>query len=655
VSVTTHYYSDRVLSQPPARRSETVDDLVALVATELMAATSATLHGISGQVLRSMVEFFGVDLSFLRFHDTARRATVLVAEWPPRPVVPDPDPLGVIFFDTADPAFAASEHLTDIMVIRPTVGSASYQQRVQDASGVTSTSVATVPLRSGQVTTGAFGFIKFGDRGWDDAEIRALRTIATLLAQVQARLVADDQLLYLAHHDELTGLLNRRALLAHLESVLEADPPEPRALLFLDVDRLKALNDLMGHAAGDLFISSTAQRLRSVVAAGDVLARLGGDEFVLALTGPSTAERAGAVAARLQEALAEPMVLGGQVLRRTVSIGIALSRSPHATVADWLRDADQAVLAAKIRGGNVAVAFTEEMREDADLRNAIEVGLSTAIQTRRLTLHYQPVIDLNTHRIVGAEALVRWNHPTLGPISPEVFVRVAEATNQAGELGQWVLDQACQQLAEWRRALPHSDVMSHLGIAVNISPVQLIAVDFVDTVAAALSRHGLAGADLTLEVTEHAVVGDEGTSHATLRALRELGVIIAIDDFGTGYSSLAQLKALPVTVLKIDQGFVRDLGTNTNDLVIVRAITALATSFGLELIAEGVETPAAAATLLALGCTRAQGFLFHKPLPPEQILSLLTDDPATLHSPNRPHHRAASTKHPPTETPHVLT
>ncbi|WP_460868771.1 putative bifunctional diguanylate cyclase/phosphodiesterase [Rhodococcus aerolatus] len=598
-----------------------LDELVTVVATELMAVDSATLASVARSVLRTLVAYFGVDLSFLRFHDRELRASVLVAEWPPREHVPDPDPLGVVRFADADPSFAASEHLADVLVIRPDPASAGYQRRVRAASGVESTSVATVPLRSHGETTGTLGFIGFGDRGWSDDEIRALRTLATLLAQVQARLLAEDRLVHLAHHDELTGLPNRRALMARLDAELRAPDGAARALLFVDVDRLKAMNDLLGHAAGDQFITAVAARLRTVVGADDLIARLGGDEFVVAVAGPFDAAATAALAAAIQRAVAEPIVLAGQALSRTVSVGVAVAPT-GGSVSGWLRDADQAVLAAKSRGGNAVVTFTEVMRAHDSVRTAVEVALPGAIRDGSLRLHYQPVVDLRTREVLGVEALLRGTFPGVGVVSPELFVGVAEATNQAVELGTWVLDEACRQLAAWRAAQPGGPAAA-LGVSVNLSPVQLIGGDLVDTVARVLDTHGLAGADLTLEVTEHGVVSDEAAALLTLRGLRGLGVAVAIDDFGTGYSSLSQLKALPVTVLKIDQGFVRDLGTSSDDLAIVRSIVALATAFGLDLVAEGVESEDAATILRDLGCRRAQGYLYAEPLAPDALLQLI--------------------------------
>ncbi len=584
-----------------------------------MAVDSTTSRPAAEGVLRELVEYFGVDLSFLRQHDRVLRTTTLVAEWPPRPNVPDPDPLGVIPFATADPTFAATENLAEVFIVRPDPESEEYQQRVRAASGMPATSVATVPMRSGDATTGILGFIKFGDREWKPKEINALKAIAALLAQLQARLAAEDQLRHVAHHDELTDVANRRALLRHMERRLAVGEPGPVAILFLDVDRLKAMNDFLGHMAGDEFIRAMATRLRDWACPKDFVARLGGDEFVIVLAGTADLATAMSAASRIQRVVNEPISLGGHELNRNVSIGVAITQPGRSTVSQWLRQADEAGLAAKSRGGNGIVAYTEEMQEQNRLRNDIELHLHSAIHEGSLVLHYQPEVDLRTGRVIGVEALVRWNHPTLGLLPPDSFIGVAEATNLAGELGHWVLDEACRQLAGWQREIPELAVR----LGVNVSPVQLITVNFVDTVAGVLAEHGIDGRHLTLEITEHAVVGDLRQVLVTLNGLRELGVRVAIDDFGTGYSSLAQLKALPVHTLKIDRGFVRELGANPDDLAIVRSIVALATAFGLHLVAEGVETVEAARTLLELGCHDAQGFLFSPPVPGLEMRKLL--------------------------------
>lgn len=599
--------------------SRNLEELVTTVATRLMPVDVTTFVGAAEAVLAELVSYFGVDVAYLRHHDTSARTTTLVAEWPRRPHVPDPDPLGVISFVDADPIFAATEHLENIAVLRPMGENARYQERVAAASGVDETSTATVPLRSGSVTTGLLGLIKFGDRSWSDGETNALQAIGALLAQLQARLAAEAQLRHVAHHDELTGLANRRALLKHLEARNALGQPGPVAVLFLDVDRLKAMNDFLGHHAGDQFIVTVAQRLSEDACPGEFVARLGGDEFVVVMSGPADEERATRCAACIAATMGEPMMLGEQQLSRSVSIGITVEEPGVRTVSEWLRNADEAAMIAKASGGNCTVVYTAEMAERNAERNDIELHLRAAIRNGSLVLYYQPKVELLDGAIVGVEALVRWHHPTRGLLPPDAFIHVAEATNLAGELGMWVLDEACAQHARWCQA--HEGL--ELQLCVNVSPVQLIATDFVAAVAGVLENRGTDPTVLTLEVTEHAVVGDLPQVRRTLAGLRRLGVDVAIDDFGTGYSSLAQLKTLQVRSLKIDRMFVAELGRNPDDLAIVRSIVALAQAFGLTIVAEGVEDERAAQVLMDLGCTLAQGFLFSAPVPADRMTEML--------------------------------
>jgi diguanylate cyclase (GGDEF)-like protein len=480
------------------------------------------------------------------------------------------------------------------------------------------TSMASVPLLSGDTTTGCIGFIKFGIKDWSPEELNALKAIASLFAQVQARVVAEDQLRYLAEHDDLTGLHNRRALLAHLDERLRAGEAGPVSVLFLDLDRLKAINDYLGHHAGDWFIQAFAERLREETGEGDVIARLGGDEFVIVPAGPVDAETAEALANRLQDALRDRVTIGGEMLTRTVSAGVALGVPGRDTTSDLLRRADQAVLNAKNAGGNKIAIFTDEMSLKSEFRNDIELHLQSVIDTGSLILHYLPEVDMRTGKILATEALVRWQHPTRGLLLPDSFIHVAESINLAGELGRWVMRAACEQFSLWHA----SGIAKDAVIRINVSPVQLVADGFVESVADTIAEFGLDGRSVCLEITESVVVQDIETTRITLAGLKEVGVRIAIDDFGTGYSVLTHLKSLPVDTLKIDKGFVLELGTNPEDLAIVRAIIALAEAFNLELVAEGVESPTAAVTLLQHGCHRAQGFLLSRPIPGDAMAEL---------------------------------
>ena len=598
----------------------TLDDLVTSVATDLMGVTAETLHSSSERLLHQLVDYFEVDLSFLRRNDHELGATVLVAEWPPRPDIPVPDPLGIIFFATADPTFASLEKLDSVLIVRPTGDSDEYQDRVRQASGIPSVSLATVPLMAGGTTSGTLGFIKYGDRAWESGEINALRAVAALLTQLQARVAAEERLRHLAYHDELTGLATRRALSDHLGERLVAGAAGPVAVIFIDVDRLKALNSFLGHAAGDQFLATLAHRMSNASPRNHLLARLGGDEFVAIMQGPVDEAEATAYADLLRRVANQPVQVGGEEISRAVSIGLSLGEPGVANVSELMNQADQAMLQAKSRGGNEIAVFTGDMRRQNEIRTDIELHLVTAIRGGSLILHYQPEVDMLTGEIIGVEALVRWPHPNLGLLPPGQFIDVIETTNLAGELGRWVLETGCRQLRQWHLKFPGG---TPLGLSVNVTPAELITRDFVSTVAQTLADCGVEGEHLTLEITEQAIVRDTEQALATLRGLKEIGVKVAIDDFGTGYSSLAQLKSLPVDGLKIDRGFVQDLGTSADDLAIVRSIIGLAGSFGLDIVAEGVETELAAATLVALGCNRAQGFLYAKPGSADDLEHLL--------------------------------
>jgi EAL domain-containing protein (putative c-di-GMP-specific phosphodiesterase class I) len=311
--------------------------------------------------------------------------------------------------------------------------------------------------------------------------------------------------------------------------------------------------------------------------------------------------------------------IDGEMLTRTVSIGVALGVPGRDTTSDLLRRADQALLAAKGGGGNKIAVFSDDMSLKGEFRNDIELHLQSAIENGALILHYLPEVDMRTGEILAFEALVRWQHPTRGLLSPNAFIGVAESINFAGELGRWVMRAACGEFRKWRSKGIGLDAV----LRINVSPVQLVTEGFVETVASIIDEFGLDGGSVCLEITESVVVQDIETTRITLAGLKEVGVQIAIDDFGTGYSVLSHLKSLPVDTLKIDKSFVRELGTNPGDLAIVRAVIALAESFGLELVAEGVETEEAALTLLRHGCHRAQGFLLSRPVAGDAMEALL--------------------------------
>jgi diguanylate cyclase len=593
--------------------SGTLDRLVTGAAGELMAATADDHAVVSERVLANLVEHLGVDSGFLRHTDHSIRATILVAEWPVRQNVPDPDPIGVVYFADADPVFAMAEHRKEPIILRPDPVNEDYQ-RTLESGAAPRVSFAGVALLSGDVVTGTLGFIKFGDREWSTEELNALNAIATLFAQVQARIQAEERLQYLAEHDDLTGLLNRRALIARLDERLAAGRPGPVALVFVNLDRLKAVNDHLGHKAGDRFIEVFAQLLRDAADDSSVIARFGGDEFVVVPNEPLDADAAEALARQLQQRVHKQVEVDGETITRTVSIGVGVGEPGRDTSSDILRRADQAVVSAKSVGGNAVVAFDPEMAEKYAIRNDIELHLEGIIDSDNgaLVLHYLPEFDMRTGEILGTEALIRWRHPTRGLLMPDSFMGVVESINLAGKLGRLIMRSACAQFSDWRNDGLAGDAV----LRINVSPAQLVTDGFVGLVAATLDEFVLDARAVCLEITEHVVVKDIDTTHKTLAGLKEIGVQVAIDDFGTGYSALTYLKSLPVDALKIDKEFVRDLGTDAaySDLAILKQVVALADAFGLDVIAEGVETAAAARALLDLGCYRAQGFLLSRPL-----------------------------------------
>ncbi len=603
--------------EEPVPRS--LDLVVTSVATQLMEATGATATRVSERVLAQLVEQFDLDASFLRHHDHDIRASVLVAEWPPREDLPDPDPLAVVHFTSADPVLAECEHGRKPVIIRSDQPHRPLLRWMGKGRGVTPRSVAAAPLVSGEVTTGVLGFVKTGARRWKQEEINTLEVVAALFAQLQARIAAEEKLRYLAEHDDLTGLHNRRALVAHLTERLAPGNPGPVAVLYLDLDRLKPINDYLGHTAGDWFIRVFAQRIRTCAGSESMIARLGGDEFVVVPDQSMSTATAESFARRLGTMLRERLAIGGHMITRTVSIGLTVGMPGRDNSTDVLRRADEAVLTAKRAGGNQVATSTDDMSLKSAFRNDIELHLQGDIDSEALLLHYLPEVDLWTGAVVAAEALVRWRHPIWGLLLPDSFIGVAESTNLAGELGRWVMRSACAEFSRWRS----NGVGLGATLRINVSPVQLITRGFVHSVAATIDEFGIDAGSVCLEITERAVVHDIDTTRKTLGELKDVGVQLAIDDFGTGYAVLSHLKSLPVDTLKIDSGFVRDLGNNASDLAIVRAIIGLAEAFGLQLVAEGVETPSAAMTLMQHGCHRAQGFLLSRPVPGDAMEALL--------------------------------
>ena len=434
---------------------------------------------------------------------------------------------------------------------------------------------------------------------------------------------------HLAYYDELTGLANRQFLREYLARAIARATRDARsvALLFLDLDRFKRINDTLGHAVGDKLLQHVAEQLKTCFRAEDLVsrigmddaatvARLGGDEFTIVLTDLHDREDAARVAERVLERLAVPVVLEGREVVVTPSIGIAMTPEAGSTPMALIKNADVAMYEAKQRGRNCYRFYEEGMADQTMVRLDLEGALFRALGNDELRVFYQPQVRLDSGEIVGMEALLRWEHAQLGLIPPGDFIPLAEETGQIVAMGEWVLRTAIQQAAQWRQAgVP-------VRVSVNVAVQQVAKGGFDTLVAALLHEHALPAALLELEVTETALIS-EGEVVATLARLRALGVCIAVDDFGTGYSSLAVLKRLPVDVVKIDRGFVTDADVNADDAAIVESIVSMAHTLGRDLVAEGVERTAQADLLRRLRVQRAQGFLFHRPMPAREATSLL--------------------------------
>jgi len=565
--------------------------VIAQVVKQMTGVSAFSAARVCEQLLAQLVEQFDADSAFLRHHNYRLRSSVLFAEWPRRDRAPH------------DTGTELAGDLKTPTVVR------------DDAASV----VAVAPLLWGTVTTGVMGLTKSSGKPWAPEELEALGVIALLFAQLQARIAAEDRLERLADRDDLTGVLNRRALTAKVRQRLRMGRPGPVAALYIDLDRLKTINDHLGHAAGDVVIRSCARRLAAKVGHEALIARVGGDEFVVIPNQAMPADAAETMACTVQTVVREPVRIGGELVTRTASIGVAVGMPGVDTTDDLLRRADHAALAVKRNGGNAVAVCDRETSVQTGSRDARELDFPDGIDSDAV-LRYQPEIDLRTGEVLAAEALACWHQPSRGLVLADVFDGAAESMGLSGRLGRWVMRRAFDDFSRWRS----HGVGGHATLRLHISPAQLANDGFAESVAATIDEFGIDAGSVCLEIHERAIVRDLENTHATLARLKGVGVQIAIDDFGTGDVVLSQLKSLPVDMLKIRTGFVRDLGSSTADLAIVQAIIGLAKAVGLQLTAEGVETPTAARTLLRHGCNRAQGHLLSGPITDDAMESLLS-------------------------------
>ncbi len=455
----------------------------------------------------------------------------------------------------------------------------------------------------------------------------------TVRRKVETQLLERHQQLdHLAHHDQLTGLPNRLYLAAHLPGDIEEAKKAGSmlAVLFLDLDRFKHINDSRGHETGDKLLKTVAQRVRSTVRTQDVVVRMGGDEFVVILKGVQQTGQVSETAERINQALGAPMVVDGRTLVTTVSIGVALYPHDGLDMGELLRHSDTAMYQAKDRGRNNFQVFSPVMDRRLKERIAIETSLRTALQSQQLDVHYQPIVNIESNCVVALEALLRWKHPSHGYVRPERFMGIAEETGLMVPIGDFVLQRAVEDAVRWRQAGG-----TLVPIAVNVSAVQLQRSNLAESISRLTRQHGLEPSLLQVELTEGAVferrdARNPDASQDAVASLRELGVRIAIDDFGVGYSSLSYLKRWRVDALKIDRSFVRDLVTDLSDLAIVSAIIAMARHLHIEVVAEGIEGWQQLEKLRQLGCGFAQGFLIARPAPAQDCAQYLSGKPVDL-------------------------
>lgn len=429
-----------------------------------------------------------------------------------------------------------------------------------------------------------------------------------------------DHLQRLAHFDSLTSLPNRALYCDRLSQTLlkAAREKQQVAVLFVDLDHFKDINDTLGHRTGDLLLKDVAVRLQKIIRASDTVARMGGDEFTIFQQDVKDSRNAGLVAKKIVESLSQPYLVEGREIFITASVGITMFPDDGATVDELLRNADTAMYYAKDSGKDMFKFFTQEMNVSVRDRLTLQNSLRRALERDEFILYYQPKMDIASRQVTGVEALLRWLHPQEGMILPGRFIPQAEETGLIIPIGEWVLRTACRQIKEWQ-AKGHPSIR----IAVNVSASQFKRQNFAETVTGILEETGISPLFLELELTESAIMQNIDSSVEILNSLKAMGIQISIDDFGTGYSSLSYLRRFPIDYIKIDRSFIVNFTSNSDDRAIVTAIIAMARSLGLKIIAEGVETEEQLAILSELGCHEMQGYLYSKPLPPSLLFNFL--------------------------------
>jgi diguanylate cyclase (GGDEF)-like protein len=482
----------------------------------------------------------------------------------------------------------------------------------------------TVMIRAANRSFGVLGIQCLDKRDYGTQDVNFMQAIANVIGNAIERREEEERTRYEALHDPLTGLPNRNLFLDRLgRAIAQAERRRSSiAVLFLDLDQFKLVNDSLGHAAGDELLSSVAPRLEQGLRPSDTIARFGGDEFAV-LAEVQTERDAIRVAERIKTALARPFKLRQREHFVSASMGISIGRGENAPEA-MIRDADAALYRAKEKGRGGYEIFDSAMRARAVEHMRIENDLRRALDRGELELHYQPIIGLRDGSIVAMEALLRWRHPEYGLTSPTSFIPVAEESQLIVPVGRWVIEEACSKVAEWQSMRPDA---APVRVAVNVSGSQIGDPQLLTTVQAAIESSGIDPATLSLELTESVLFEESGVSERIMRSLRAVGVRLVLDDFGSGFSSLGYLKRFPLDGIKLDRSFIENVADGLTDAQIVRAVVEMARALGLEIVAEGVETADQLAAVRSLGCHQAQGFYFMPPLPAEEVPGVLAESP----------------------------
>jgi diguanylate cyclase (GGDEF)-like protein len=493
--------------------------------------------------------------------------------------------------------------------------------------------VAPIIMTDGQVI-GTIAVIDTTPHAWTHTEVTALMDVASLLvtelelrSDLSLKRQTQEHLLYSTLHDSLTGLPNRSLFTERLRHAMRRaarHPDDLFAVLFLDLDRFKDVNDNLGHFAGDELLRAVARRLEACIRPEDTVARLSGDEFAILLESITDISDAGRVAERIEEALSFPINLAGAEVTTSASMGIVTSSMAHEQPEQLLRSADMAMYRAKAAGRARYEMFDRAMHTDALERLRLETDRRRGVELGEFVLHYQPLVSLRTGRVTGLEALVRWQHPDRGMIHPGDFITVAEETGLIVPIGKWVLFEACRQIKEWQTAHPRKDPLT---IGINLSTKQFSQPDLLDRVRSALETTGASASSLRFEIQESAIIDKGRSAIAILSRIRELGAQVYLDDFGTGYSSLSYLHGLPIDAIKIDRAFISSMDTDDKNLRLVCTILTLAEIVGVRAEAEGISTSEQLRELRALNCEQGQGYLFSAPIPREAVDEVLQANP----------------------------